>query len=823
MATNQATPQQPGNPPPISSPVMGLYLDRPSHTIDPKGLEACNNIRIEYGRYRSDLMGWSAYNGGVNLDGQTVKLIDTFQMSVGPQQLIYANPTDLFLDVAGGAPVYITPTYSTGTVKVWRYSQAAVSSVDTAGSNYVVGDVLTSSGGTAGLQATALVTTVSAGGHVTGAILLNPGYYSTLPSNPVTMTGGSGTLCKLDFTAGVSAVAGVGSFWATPIGGNATALASAPTTGGPGDVNSFTLDVKVLPDSVQIGQLIGDSSNAAALQVPTIITGISGTSLTLSKPIAFQVQEDDTIVIGGQLANFRKNVRPGDKFYFGAVGQNSQSATWWTVATVQSNTQFTLTADYGSTTSTGNTYTVRQLATPISAAAAPFSAFNPNWSSETFPNAGFPYNKDMWFATNGVDPLISWDGLAVSGQYVTTVPFISSQIHRHKNLMIYGGLVGSNGQLLPSSIANSDNGTPTLVAGGVAFQGSVSDGPYVINHLATLGNILMIYMSGPQGGASDNVSAQGGSVVSGAFVGYPNVWAFSEVIRGRGPIAQGLVAEFPDRHQFLASDGMYRYNGIFVQIMNDHIWRPVLKNVDMSRASQAFCCINETYGDLQWVLPLQTDGATLGVNFPLSAATAYTEAYMEQPNSFLFKPYTQRDFPFTAAGLWQGQTGWTWNNDGLAWSNTPFPFDNTGLPTTVPIQLVGDSAGNIWQLYQSNGFQGVNAYTSWLWYPQRVLDLHSRMLVKRVYPFFEYVPNANYTISVTLSLRDGLQEPTVITDTQQFDPSYSATTDGTVFRYTKHFRRGRVAQVCIGTRGCTGYEPFIIDGYDLDYIPGGLR
>ena len=618
--------------------------------------------------------------------------------------------------------------------------------------------------------------------------------YNDNGANPVYITPAY-TVGSITAVSGTS-VTGTGTFWNIPIGGNFVGFTSVA-----GSAGDTAITLLAVPAGLKRGELVGASPY---IQVGTTVAAIVGNSIVLSLPLSFNLPAGTEIIFGGQLANFRKNVRPGDQIAFNS-NQNSPAAQWFTVKSVNSNTTLTLTVP---APAYSGPYTVRQCATPWAAANPPFGAYVNFWDSETFPQAGLPYNKDMWFATNGEDPLIAWDGISQFASYVTTVPFISQTVHRHKNLMVYGGLVGANGQQLPTSIANSDNGTPTVMAGGVAFQGSVSDGPFQINHLATLGGVLMIYMSGTNAGASHGVSTTGGSVVSATFLGFPNIWAFSEVIRSRGPLSGSLVAEFPDRHQFLATDGMYRYNGLFIQVMNDHIWRSVLQNFDPSRAQFGFATINQTYGDLHWVVPLTTDGTQAPV-------TAYTEHYMEQANSFLFKPYTQRDFPFLASGVFPGAVGWTWPQFNVPWTNFQVPFDTVATPASLPMHLVGDISGRIYQLYTGQTKAGT-PITSFAQWPKRLVgNGRGRDLVTRVYPELE---TGTGLVNIILTLYDSISGPPTIIDTQVFDTSYPSSSDGTVFRYTKHWRRGRVGQVQFNST-----VPWIADGYDWDEKPGGLR
>jgi hypothetical protein len=66
------------------------------------------------------------------------------------------------------------------------------------GSGYTAGDTLTVQGGDAIIPAEITVDTVDGGGAITGASLSNTGPYRTAPTNPVSVTGGTGTLATFD-------------------------------------------------------------------------------------------------------------------------------------------------------------------------------------------------------------------------------------------------------------------------------------------------------------------------------------------------------------------------------------------------------------------------------------------------------------------------------------------------------------------------------------------------------------------------------------------------------------------------------------------------
>jgi hypothetical protein len=518
---------------------------------------------------------------------------------------------------------------------------------------------------------------------------------------------------------------------------------------------------------------------------------------------------------------FRKNLRPGDWINLNNPGSTTVNdplnAHWFQIATVTSDTTATLVGGTGPVIS-GQPYTARQCLNNNLTRARP--AF------ETFPNAGAPDNMDLCFVANyggaaplvtGTDPIFSWNPLNTFGTYLSTLAFTCGFLKRFNNVMIYGRLNPANPvntlSLEGTQIASSDNGLPKAVSGGVTFQGTISDGAEPIIHMGILGNQLMLYCgSNPFSNVTTNTTVTpAGSVVSAQFVGLPFVWQFQTIIRNRGPIGQGLVVEFADRHQFIAADGEYRYNGMFLQVVNDHIWRQVLRNIVPLSMPTAFHILVPVQGDVIWCIP-----QTGSPNF-----VGFVEHYMEMANSYLFKPYTQRDVSFTDLS-----TQFNWSAYlGTLPSFTVFANQNLWA-------VVGDTEGNLLSLYTAD-FQQIGntptavGFASTCTFAARVVaGERSRGLIKRVYPFAEtaFLDAGPYNLVVTLTLQDRIGGATQITDIQNF-PITTADVAGTN-RFTTHYRRGRVAAVTFSTPGSPTGQNWALDGYDWELpagSPGGKR
>jgi hypothetical protein len=145
-------------------------------------------------------------------------------------------PTVVITPVSGGSGANATAVIGLGTV-----------AIAAAGNNYVVGDVLTASGGTPISAAKVTVSTIGAGGSVTGITVTSQGSYTIAPASPVATTGGFGTGCTLTIQWSVISV--------TVTAGGSGYL-SAPTisftaTGGdaPAPVATATSAVTVVPSA----------------------------------------------------------------------------------------------------------------------------------------------------------------------------------------------------------------------------------------------------------------------------------------------------------------------------------------------------------------------------------------------------------------------------------------------------------------------------------------------------------------------------------------------------------------------------------------------
>lgn len=79
-------------------------------------------------------------------------------------------------------------------------AEAVTAAVAAGGTGYTVGDTLTVVGGLGQIDTELTVSTVSGAGAVTGVTISNAGQYATAPSNPVSVTGGTGSAATFNLT-----------------------------------------------------------------------------------------------------------------------------------------------------------------------------------------------------------------------------------------------------------------------------------------------------------------------------------------------------------------------------------------------------------------------------------------------------------------------------------------------------------------------------------------------------------------------------------------------------------------------------------------------
>jgi len=498
------------------------------------------------------------------------------------------------------------------------------------------------------------------------------------------------------------------------------------------------------------------------------------------------VSAADPAVVTGTGTLWAANVFAGDQISFGAAGETDPTATWYTIDTVDNDTQLTLTTTVAGAPLSSQDYTIRKL---FSGDAGDI------WQTATFLNAHG--TEDRWYATNGVDDVVRWNGTADQVTLLSGLGFSCKALSVYKNMLLYGNIVQS-GTALPTTVINSHPGEPENTTTGLASQFVVHNGVDGISAMLPIGDSIAIY------------SAK--TVVLGQFVGEPLVMLFRTVSRGSGPVSGRMVIQFGDYHEFIGSDIQYRFDGASLREINGQVWREIIRTRDPSRIDLGFTHMDEENAEVLWVVPSTTDP---GASDPLTpAASAFSEYYLETVSRDLaLSPFSKRDFPFTASGFFERTSTLTWADLAQEWNSLTFRWNDQFFSAAFPLNVCGDNQGRLYTFSTSQNADGQPMLSFVRFARRAAVDGRARGLVTRVYPFASRFLTATYDLEVKLGLADYASGPATITSAFPFDITLSSE------HFVTPYRRARFFEVQFGTSD----GPWEIEGYDVDVVNGGRR
>lgn len=524
-----------------------------------------------------------------------------------------------------------------------------------------------------------------------------------------------------------------------------------------------------------------DDANSVALYLtPTYVTGTVDVT-------------NGSATVTGAGTSWDSNLKAGDFISIGSTTERSRTATWYEVETVDSDTQLTLTDVYAEATASGQVYTARMVFT---------GDVNSTFHTETFFGATAltsGSDGDRWYATNGIDPIVAWDGSSDtvyrpdlgSGTLETT-----STLRRFKNVMLYIAPRVS-GELRTFSIRTSAIGQPENVATLEASEFIVHDGSDPLIAAEQIGELMAIY------------SRQ--SITLAQYVGPPLMYVFRTAVTGKGLVGQRALAKFPDHHLFLGADSMYRFDGVAARPWATHVWREVTRQISPQRTHMILPFFDESRGELHWVTPLNSDADTDDG----APEIAYTLHYLEDVGEQNPDPYTRRELPATSVGNYQRSTTLTWDQLTEAWTSYNFRWNDQFFQATFPFVLYGDIDGNIYTLNDGNTQAGA-AITAMARMSRRpLIDTRTNGVLKRVYPWIETQEGATGSLTVRVRAYDAPNTSTARSETDATVAIAPGNERFAAFRVP-----GRFADVEFRS---TAGEAWAVAGYDIDVARGGQR
>lgn len=431
--------------------------------------------------------------------------------------------------------------------------------------------------------------------------------------------------------------------------------------------------------------------------------------------------------VTGTGTSWNTELKAGDFIHIGATGQTSPTTDWYEIGSVDSATQVTLTTNYSGATASGQAYSARQTFT---------GSFRDYWETMVFfAGQNFPTGAgtDRWYATNGVNRPVAWDGAADQvyfpdfGDVFTCRSFAVT-----KNVMMLINLRMEDGDMRPFSARTSAIGEPENMVTLEASEFVVHNGADPIVTSFALGESVALY--GER------------SITLAQFVGAPLMFVFRTVMDGIGPRAGRAVADFGDYHQFVGPDAQYVFDGIGIQESNSHIWQEVIRQSSPQRRELINSHFDEERGDLLWNIPSNSDADP--ENGP--PEVAFVEHYLEdvdeeRPGE---APHTKRQVPATAWGHFERVATLTFNQISEAWEDQNYRWNDQFFQGAFPFNLFGTINGDIFILNSRDSANG-EQLTSFARFGRRpVGNLRNKSMVKRIYPFVETLQGATHSLSV---------------------------------------------------------------------------
>lgn len=491
-----------------------------------------------------------------------------------------------------------------------------------------------------------------------------------------------------------------------------------------------------------------------------------------------------TAVTAGGSADWT-DIKQGDFIHFGDAGYRNPEGTWHRI-TAAGPTTLTLAESAG--TVTAGAYTIRRTF---------IGNVDDIWSATTFMHDE-DSGDDLVIATNGVDPIVSWNGSDASVTLHPEMQFTAEFVTVFSNMLIYGN-VTSVGVWYPTSIINSDVGKP-LAAGatgtGLSEQLRVSDKPAPLVAALPLGQNLVLYSRR--------------QIIVAQFVGDPLLFVFRAAGSDIGPVGGRAIADFGDYHEFFGADAEYAFDGVGVREVNRHWGRDVIRTMDPIRRVFLYSHFDEENGDLIWSVPGTTDPGTGDPASP--PVVAWSEHYLETVPQGVERPVSRRSWPFTAAGNYTRNTGLTWEDAEGTWLEYNYSWNDQFLGLAFPLNIVGDANGDIFIVNQSQRGDGQLLEPSFVKTARMPLDDGKmRALLKRVYPFTGQL-NAELTVQVWLAdfaTSDARDGGAYIYDTSHVEGQFFVTP----------YRRARYIELQFGAPGTR----WTLEGWDTEVQSGGRR
>lgn len=497
------------------------------------------------------------------------------------------------------------------------------------------------------------------------------------------------------------------------------------------------------------------------------------------------VTNGSDIVVAGPL--LLTNTKVGDSIHIGSTSQTDPAAIWYDIVEVIDNTHIRLSVVYAGTTSLAVDFTIRKRFTG--------TLLDP-WSSDVFYDAD-PTGDDLWFATNGVDWVVSWDGNATEVTSESALGFTCRSLGVFSGMMLYVDLLES-GDRKSNVVRNSAIGDPRNVS---TLEAAEVNGTDIADRLVA---------SIPLADVTVNYGA--GSTSIAQFIGPPIYWVVRTVSRTVGALSRRGIVDRGDFHAFPARDGAYTFDGVQMQPFAAHVFTTVARTLDLERLPQAITFWDMENAEVFWLLPTNADGSD-ALTVP---QIAYTEHYQERVSDRLPVPFMARDLPATALGEFSRTEDVRFDEVVAEFIAQDYAWVDRFFSAAFPTKLMGMADGSVMELGADDSQDGeaINSFARGGRFP--LVDGVSRGSVRELEVHTEPKPDATHALDVRLYAADRPEGPATLVSTVEAD-----LTGVPVQRWYRPRCQARYLDIEIGTDGAN--EGFAASGLRLRTRDAGRR
>lgn len=193
--------------------------------------------------------------------------------------------------------------------------------------------------------------------------------------------------------------------------------------------------------------------------------------------------------------------------------------------------------------------------------------------------------NDIYIFTNGVDPIMQWNGGILPAQPLPNTDFKGKVVRGFYAHLLVGGIDTD-----PQTVVWTRQGTIDDWYGPTSGAVQLRQGADWIVTMERMGDQLVVYKER--------------SVVAATYVGDPEIFRFDEVVSGIGLPARRAIANLGNEHIFFGWDNIYSYSGgRSVDPIGSKLQQDILRNLDPKQVSKIIGLIIEELNEIWFLVP----------------------------------------------------------------------------------------------------------------------------------------------------------------------------------------------------------------------------